>query len=113
MSSVAVMPLKSAIQLEADSHSADQLRLRVRPRSLPLRQKSRLLAPWKTNDHDIRPSAGVFARERIGQLVRENCRVIKDKEMSQRLAALIKKIENGSPELSTEVVQAPGEKQGD
>jgi len=33
--------------------------------------------------------------------------------MSQRLAALIKKIENGSPELSTEVVQAPGEKQGD
>jgi hypothetical protein len=33
--------------------------------------------------------------------------------MSPRLAALVKKIENGSLELSTETFQAPGEKQGD
>jgi hypothetical protein len=33
--------------------------------------------------------------------------------MSPRLAALIKKIENGSPELSTEVVQIPSDKQDD
>jgi len=43
-----------------------------------------------------------LARERIGELVRDNYRV--NQEMSSRLAALIKKIENGSPELSTEVV---------
>jgi hypothetical protein len=34
-------------------------------------------------------------------------------EMSPRLAALIKQIENGSPELSTEMVQLFGEKQDD
>jgi hypothetical protein len=39
------------------------------------------------------------AKERIGQLVRENCRV--DQEMSPPLAALIKEIENGSSELAT------------
>jgi hypothetical protein len=33
--------------------------------------------------------------------------------MSQRLAALIKKIENGSAELSTEVVKVPSDKQDD
>jgi hypothetical protein len=49
-----------------------------------------------------------LARERIGQLVRDNYRI--NQEMSPRLAALIKKIENGSPELSTEIFQAPGEK---
>ncbi len=43
-----------------------------------------------------------LARERIGQLVRENYRA--DQEMSPRLAALIKKIENGSAE-PTETVQ--------
>jgi hypothetical protein len=52
-----------------------------------------------------------LARERIGQLVRENYRL--DQEMSPRLAALIKKIENGSPELSREMVQVIGEKQDD
>jgi hypothetical protein len=52
-----------------------------------------------------------LARERIGELLRENYRV--DQEMSPRLAALIKKIENGSPELSTEMVQVTGEKQDD
>jgi hypothetical protein len=52
-----------------------------------------------------------LARERFGQLVRENCRL--DQEMSPRLAALIKKIENGSPELSREMVQVIGEKQDD
>ena len=49
------------------------------------------------------------ARERIGALVRENYRV--DQEMSPRLAALIKKIENGSAELLAEMVQLSGEKQ--
>jgi hypothetical protein len=48
-----------------------------------------------------------LARERIGQLVRENYRV--NQEMSPRLAALIKKIENGSAELSTEMSQVSGE----
>ncbi len=52
-----------------------------------------------------------LARERIGQLVRENYRV--NQEMSPRLAALIKKIENGSPELSAELVEVSGEKQDD
>jgi hypothetical protein len=52
-----------------------------------------------------------LARERIGQLVRENYRV--NQEMSPRLAAFIKKIENGSPELSAEMFQVPGEKQDD
>jgi hypothetical protein len=50
----------------------------------------------------------LLARERIGQLVRDNYRI--DQEMSPRLAALIKKIEDGSFELPTEV---PGEKQDD
>jgi len=52
-----------------------------------------------------------LARERIGQLVRDNYRV--NQEMSPRLAAFIKKIENGSPEYSTETFQVPGEKQDD
>ena len=52
-----------------------------------------------------------LARERIGQLVRENYRVNQD--MSPRLAAFIKKIENGSPELLTEMFQVPPEKQDD
>jgi len=52
-----------------------------------------------------------LARERIGQLVRDNYRV--NQEMSPRLAAFIKKIENGSPELSTEMFQVPSEKQDD
>jgi hypothetical protein len=57
-----------------------------------------------------------LARERIGQLVRENYRV--NQEMSPRLAALIKKIGNGSAELSAEAKDktisentAPGEHQ--
>src|ERR1700740_65191 len=45
-----------------------------------------------------------LARERIGELVRENHRV--NQEMSPRLVALIKKIENGNAELSTEVFRA-------
>jgi hypothetical protein len=49
-----------------------------------------------------------LARERIGQLVRENYRA--DQEMSPRLAALVKKLENGSPELSIAMFQVPGEK---
>jgi hypothetical protein len=49
------------------------------------------------------------ARERIGQLVRENYRV--DQEISPRLAELIKKIENGGAEFSTETFQIPSEKQ--
>jgi hypothetical protein len=40
------------------------------------------------------------AKERIGQLVRENYRV--DRQMSPRLAALVKRRENGSLELSME-----------
>ena len=36
-----------------------------------------------------------------------------NQEMSPRLAAFIKKIENGSPELSTEMFQVPSEKQDD
>jgi hypothetical protein len=52
-----------------------------------------------------------LARERIGELVRENYRV--NQEMSPRLAALIKKIENRSAELSTEFFRARGEKQHD
>jgi hypothetical protein len=51
-----------------------------------------------------------LARERIGQLVRENSRVAH--EMSPRLAAFIKKIENGSTELS-EIFQVPAEKKDD
>jgi hypothetical protein len=50
-----------------------------------------------------------LARERIGQLVRESCRV--DQEMSPRLAALVKKLDNGSPELSIEMFRVPDEKQ--
>jgi hypothetical protein len=52
-----------------------------------------------------------LARERIGQLVRDNYRV--NQEMSPRLAALIKKIENDAPELSAETLQVSREKQGD
>jgi hypothetical protein len=52
-----------------------------------------------------------LARERIGQLVRENYRA--DQEMSPRLAALVKKIENGSAELRAEPFQLPAEKQDD
>lgn len=52
-----------------------------------------------------------LAREWIGELVRENYRV--DQEMSPRLAALIKKIENGSAEFSTKVFRARDEKQDD
>jgi hypothetical protein len=52
-----------------------------------------------------------LARERIGQLVRENYPV--NQEMSPRLAEFIKKIENGSAEVSTEMFQLPGEKQDD
>jgi hypothetical protein len=52
-----------------------------------------------------------LARERIGQLVRENYRA--NQEMFPRLAALIKKIENGSPEFSTNMLQVTGEKQND
>ena len=51
------------------------------------------------------------ARERIGQLVRENYRV--NQKMSPRLAALVNKIENGSPELSTEMLQFSLEEQDD
>jgi hypothetical protein len=40
------------------------------------------------------------AKERIGQLVREN--YVVEHEMTPRLAALVKKIENGSVELPTE-----------
>jgi hypothetical protein len=61
------------------------------------------LAPWKRGDHDIKLSAGQLARERIGQLVRENYRA--NQEMSPRLAALVKKLENGSPELSIEMIR--------
>jgi hypothetical protein len=50
-----------------------------------------------------------LARERIGQLVRANYRA--DQEMSPRLAALVKKLENGSTELSIAMFQVPGEKQ--
>jgi hypothetical protein len=50
-----------------------------------------------------------LAGERIGQLVRDNYRV--NQEMSPRLAALIKQIENGSAEFSTEMFQAIGERQ--
>jgi len=51
-----------------------------------------------------------LARERIGELVRKNYQVNQDQEMSPRLAALIKKIENGSAELSKRAVS---EKQDD
>jgi hypothetical protein len=47
-----------------------------------------------------------LARDRIGQLARDNYRV--NQEMSPRLAAFIKKIENRSPELLTEMFQIPG-----
>ena len=49
-----------------------------------------------------------LARERIGQLVRKNYRI--DQEMSPRLAAFVKKLENGSAEFPTEM-QFPAEKQ--
>ena len=52
-----------------------------------------------------------LARERIGELVRDNYRV--NQEMSPRLAALIKKIENEGAELSAEMVQVRREKQDD
>jgi hypothetical protein len=41
-----------------------------------------------------------LARERIGEMVRENYRV--DQAMSPRLSALIKKIQNGGSELSVD-----------
>jgi hypothetical protein len=50
------------------------------------------------------------AKERIGQLVRENYRV--DRQMSPRLAALVKRIENGSLELSTEAKREAEENGG-
>lgn len=46
--------------------------------------------------------AWLRARERIGQLIRENYPV--NHEMSPRLAAFIKTIENGSAEFSTEML---------
>jgi hypothetical protein len=49
-----------------------------------------------------------LARERIGELVRENYRV--NHEMSPRLAALVKRIEDGSPELPAEVFQVAAKK---
>jgi hypothetical protein len=52
-----------------------------------------------------------LAREQIGQLVRENYQV--NQEMSPRLAALVKKIANGSAEFPTEMSQFPAEKQDD
>jgi len=52
-----------------------------------------------------------LARERIGQLVRDNYGV--NQEMSPRLAALIKKIENNAAEFSAETLQASREKQPD
>jgi hypothetical protein len=52
-----------------------------------------------------------LARERIGQLVRENYRV--NQEMSPRLAALVKNIENGSTDPPSEMFQVPGKKQDD
>jgi hypothetical protein len=51
----------------------------------------------------------LLARERIGQLVRDNYRI--NQEMSPRLAAFIKKIEDGSFEFPTE--EDTGEKQDD
>ena len=50
-----------------------------------------------------------LARERIGQLIRENYRV--NQQMSPGLAALVKNIENGSTDPSTEMFQVPDEKQ--
>jgi hypothetical protein len=52
-----------------------------------------------------------LARERIGELVRENYRV--KQEMSLRLAALVKEIKNGGPEISTEMSQFSQQKQDD
>jgi hypothetical protein len=52
-----------------------------------------------------------LARERIGQLVRDNYRI--NQEMSPRLAAFVKKIANGSAEFPTDIFQAPSEKKGD
>lgn len=49
-----------------------------------------------------------LARERIGQLVRDNYRV--NQEMSPRLAAFVKKIENGSAELPTDIFQVPAKR---
>jgi hypothetical protein len=46
-----------------------------------------------------------LARARIGQLVRENYRV--DQQISPRLAALITKLENGSPELPGDMFKFP------
>jgi len=73
MSSVAVMPLKSAIQLEADSHSAAQLRLRVSP-------EVALVSAMENKRSRYQTLGWRLAREWIGQLVRENCRVIKIKK---------------------------------
>jgi hypothetical protein len=50
------------------------------------------------------------AKERIGHLVRDNYRV--DQEMSPRLAAFVKKIEDRSAEIPAEMLQAPSTKQG-
>jgi hypothetical protein len=52
-----------------------------------------------------------LAREWIGELLRNNYPV--NEELSPRLAALIKKLENESPELSPETFQALRKKQDD
>jgi hypothetical protein len=50
------------------------------------------------------------AKERIGQLVRENYRV--EHAMTPGLAALVKKIENGSFQLATESMRETEEDWG-
>lgn len=45
-----------------------------------------------------------LARERIGQLVRDNYQV--DQELSPGLAAFIKMLENEEPELSADEIEA-------
>jgi hypothetical protein len=56
------------------------------------------VAPLEEKRSRYKSPGWLRAKERIGQLVREN--YVVDKEMSPRLAALVKKIENGSFELS-------------
>jgi hypothetical protein len=65
-----------------------------------VRRLARARQPKHPDTAQVPPRQKLRAKERIGQLVRENYRV--DRQMSPRLAALVKRIENGSLELSTE-----------
>jgi hypothetical protein len=80
----------------------------MRPRSFSLRERAlEDLSAMEKKRSRYQSLGWRLARERVGELVRDNYRV--NQEMSPRLAAFIKEID----ELATEKLQVSGEKQDD